>query len=83
MKPLFYLQRPILICSAFAATVMLSACGQIGPLYLPNVPADPDAPPGTIPVPSAASVRQQQRMPLPGAGNTTSPTTYSPNQFPR
>jgi predicted small lipoprotein YifL len=86
VKPLFYLQRPILICSALAATVMLSACGQTGPLYMPRVPADPDVQPGAIAVPSDASVRQQQRMPLPGTSNTIapSPSVYEPNSvFPR
>jgi predicted small lipoprotein YifL len=81
VKPLFYLPRVILICSAVAVTVMLSSCGQIGPLYMPRVPADPDAPPGSVPQP-AISKDQQQRMPLPGASQST-PVPYSPGPFSR
>ncbi|RXZ36263.1 hypothetical protein D9O50_06905 [Oxalobacteraceae bacterium CAVE-383] len=77
MKPQFYSQRLILVCSAFAAAAALSACGQIGPLYLPHVPADPDAPPGSVAVPSAESVRKQQRMPLPGSNTSGAPSSNS------
>jgi hypothetical protein len=52
VKPLFYLPRAILIFSAFSLMGLLSACGQIGPLYMPKVPADPDAPKVVAPPPS-------------------------------
>jgi predicted small lipoprotein YifL len=81
VKPLFYLPRVILICSAFAMTGMLSACGQTGPLYLPRVPADPDAPPGAVTQP-VVNQNQQQRMPLPGASQST-PVPYSSSPFSR
>lgn len=82
MKPTFYLQRLILICSAVAATAALTACGQIGPLYLPRVPADPDAPPGTAAAENPAMPplirQQQQRMPLPGSNGSTPAYTTNP-----
>jgi predicted small lipoprotein YifL len=67
VKPLFYLPRAILICSVFAATAALSACGQIGPLYMPRVPADPDAPP------------PQMSTPAPAANMSTVPPAFTPN----
>jgi len=51
VKPLFYLPRAILIFSAFSLMGLLSACGQVGPLYMPKVPADPDAPKVVAPPP--------------------------------
>ena len=81
MKPTFYLQRLILICSAVAATAALSACGQIGPLYMPRIPADPDAPPGSAaaePMPPIIQ-QQQQRMPLPGSNGSSTQSIYTTN----
>jgi predicted small lipoprotein YifL len=61
---------------------MLSACGQVGPLYMPRVPADPDAGPAA----AAASQQQEQqrqqqrqRMPLPGSNTSNMPPTYMQN----
>jgi predicted small lipoprotein YifL len=77
VKPLFYLSRAILIFSTLALAGMLSACGQIGPLYMPLVPADPDAPAGT-PAP-AATVTRPLQMSTPAYGPNMSPM---PSAFP-
>jgi len=72
VKPLFYLPRPILICSALMLAGMLSACGQIGPLYMPKVPADPDAPVRTAPAPQS-QFQSQPQMSTPAAIPNMSP----------
>jgi predicted small lipoprotein YifL len=72
VKPLFYLSRAILIFTACALAGMLSACGQIGPLYMPKVPADPDAPAGTAPPPQMSTPRMR-------APNMNPGPAYTPN----
>ena len=80
MKPTFYLQRLILIYSAVAATAALSACGQIGSLYMPRIPADPDAPPGSAAAePMPPILQQQQRMPLPGSNGSSTQSIHTTN----
>jgi hypothetical protein len=49
---------------------MLSACGQIGPLYMPKVPPDPDAPARTAPAPQS---EPQPQMSTPEATPDMSP----------
>jgi predicted small lipoprotein YifL len=70
VKPLFYLPRAILIFTACALAGMLSACGQIGPLYMPRIPADPDAPAVAAPPPQMSTPRYNVSPILPA---------YTPN----
>jgi predicted small lipoprotein YifL len=56
----------ILAGSMLAGSMLLAACGQRGPLYLPTVPADPrtkdQASPGMLQAPA------QRELPAPGQG---------------
>jgi predicted small lipoprotein YifL len=74
VNPLFYYRRTVLAGSILATALTLSACGQIGPLYMPRIPADPDrpAPPADIRPPPLSS-------PLPAQNISPIPPSYSPS----
>ncbi|MDR7048241.1 putative small lipoprotein YifL [Duganella sp. 3397] len=53
-SPIRYAVSPIIGAATVALTVMLSGCGQPGPLYLPKPPVSKPAKSSTVPVSPAA-----------------------------
>ncbi|USD21750.1 LPS translocon maturation chaperone LptM [Microbulbifer variabilis] len=73
------------LCALLSASALLSGCGQKGPLYLPQAPAEPapaitTGPPTTVPT-SSTAVEPDEPVLVP-AGETVVPEGYSePNDY--
>ncbi|MET0268117.1 MAG: lipoprotein [Duganella sp.] len=74
-----YAITPIIGATTVCLTVLLSGCGQPGPLYLPKPPAAKPAKSGAVPA-SPATVPPAPVMPTPGVPPTPSPATVPSTQ---
>ncbi|PUA17575.1 lipoprotein [Glaciimonas sp. PCH181] len=69
MKPLFDLPRVVILGSALAFSLLLTACGQKGPLYMPKIP-----PLATKPAAPAAAPPKTEKDTTAGSSASDTPT---------